>query len=493
MSETIHGYTLLGEWKIANISDTNKAERGGKTYFLKRYTKCKKPIKSDSISESGFQRQTKRFNDFKNYRTEINKTLRELTGEGGNIIAPREEFEYEIYFAEATEFVPGLLEGTKIYTLSSDELRLAMMTIAASVYSIHRKKIVHSDLKLSNIAITKSMSGRYVGKILDFDMSYFEDRLPNPDHIGGDAVYLSPELAACFITDFSEEYLAMLSTKSDIFSLGLVFYNYLTKGDFPKLINVPEDLKRSKGDGNLYCGEGVACGAKLLIEKKIKEPYLRHLIAAMLQEDPKKRPDAVTVQLALKNKSLLSIETDSNVVIEGESDTPVGGGSEDDSKPGKYCLPWDEHNIDFDLDAIKRAGFICTRRSERKGVKCYEFEKADGKTSSYNDSKLKLLGFAYPKGKLPERREEPKEVKEEPVEPVKTEEPVEMIFDGSMWGKDSGYIFDMDAINKAGFEKVGRTKKDGKEVYVLETSDGKQKYFPINNMKLLGYVKKKEE
>ena len=500
----IHGYTLLEEWKIANISDTNKGTRGDKKYFLKRYTKCKKPIKSEGISEKGFERQMNRFNEFKDYRTEINKTLRSISGEGGNIIAPREEFVEDIYFMEATEFVPGLLEPETIYSLSKPDVLFAMLTIAGSLHSIHRKKIVHSDLKLSNIAVAKNDSGRYVGKILDFDMSYFADKIPDPDHIGGDANYLSPELAACFVMEFDDPFLAALSTKSDIFSLGLVFHNYLTKGKLPKLIDIPDSMKASKGDGVIYCGEGVASGAKLVIDSKIAEPYLTHLIAAMLQLEPEDRPDANTVTMVLKMKNVLPLKAGSNVVIDGETPiTPDPVEPSGTDKPGRICKPWEEHHIVFDVDAILKSGFVCVRRAERMGIKCYEFEKAGGRTCIYKDAQVKMMKWAYKEDEVPERTrtddtgdaprrpEPPKE-----TEPVKTPEPpkgpdVDVIYDDNLWEKDSEYCYDMDAIKKSGFDKVGRTKKGTNEVYLLESSSGKQKLMSLNNLKMLGLVKKK--
>ena len=178
-SEFLHGYKLLEEdWHIANISDTIKSERSGRVYFLKRYTKCKKPIKSPSISEKGYERQLNSFNDFVTYRTNINNALRAISKEGGNVVAPREEFKEDIYFIEATEFVDGFIPGDKITDLHlpKNDLLFAILTLMGAIQSIHRKKIVHSDLKLSNIGITKISSGRYVGKAIDFDMSYFADK-----------------------------------------------------------------------------------------------------------------------------------------------------------------------------------------------------------------------------------------------------------------------------------------------------------------------------
>ena len=46
-------------------------------------------------------------------------------------------------------------------------------------------------------------------------------------------------------------------------------------------------------------------------------------------------------------------------------------------------------------------------------------------------------------------------------------------------------------FQKAGFDKAGRIKKGESEVYILEAATGKQKYLTLNNLKLLGYVKKK--
>ena len=204
-----NGYVMKGGWEMSSIGSIAMAERRGKTYFLKRYGTYRKPVMNGSMSAATFSRREKAFEDFMSYRIEINEALKELAGPGGNIILPTDWFIDEVYFVEATEFVENLISDEQIMRLPFENKYLIMLTAAGALKAIHRKKIVHSDLKRSNILAATNSAGNTVAKIIDFDRSYFEERIRGGD-IGGDQSFASPELVLCFISDMSEESLANL-------------------------------------------------------------------------------------------------------------------------------------------------------------------------------------------------------------------------------------------------------------------------------------------
>ena len=105
--------------------------------------------------------------------------------------------------------------------------------------------------------------------------------------------------------------MALLSTKSDIFSLGIVFHNYLADGEFPDFIDLPEHLaERKKEKKAIYCAEPLLSEeGKLVVSSKIKEEYLVNLICAMLQPEPEDRPTALDVVMPKSSPHKSGLDT----------------------------------------------------------------------------------------------------------------------------------------------------------------------------------------
>lgn len=484
----VNGYELIKDWKVSNIGMTAVGRKNAKKWFMKRYGEYKMPRRDASVTDALYARLKKEFDDFKDYRIRINMALSGMAGTGGNIIAPSDWFVDDIYYIEATEFVDGLIEDEAIYDFSSEDIQWTMLTATAALYNIHRKKIVHGDLKRTNIVVARNASGKTVGKLIDFDRSYFEDDI-RADYIGGDQSFMAPELAQCFIYDMADEALSYLSTKADIFSLGLVFHNYLTGGDFPKMENLPKPLKEREKTGNpVYIGEAALGGATLLVSKKIKEKYLQHLIVAMLQTEPDARPTAQEVLDVLKAKRIMEISSDSGVRIEGEPvvKARIKGAEEDStvtkeeapSIPTGYCAPWKEHNIRFIESKLTVNGYIASEQCEKKGIKCYQFYKKAGVKRVLTLENVLILGLAEKCDS--ERKDSSLDVSTSEAEKAET-----------LWPEDSAYAFDMGAITGDGYKSIIRKEKNGLKGYAVVKKNDDQRFMTIDKLVLLRYVKKK--
>ena len=409
----IRGYNLTADWKISSIGEIVPATRDGKKYFLKKYGECKKPVKDESISPSLFNDLTNTFNKFKDYRIRINESLKSLAGPGGNIVLPCDWFVHDINYIEATEFIENIIDEKEIYKLKREEIDFIMLTASAALYNIHRKNIVHSDLKLPNLLVARNTSGNLVAKIIDFDRSYFANDIV-PDYLGGDQNYMSPELTLGFMRDFDESVLGFLSTKSDIFSLGLIFYNYFTKGKFPETSGLKGALLKAKESGRkIYPGEAMLNGAKLVIGKEIKDLYIKRLLAQMLEFDPTKRISAFDVLQTLRNKTVLDRLPDSCIVIEGESedkpkvedkpkkdDKPkVEDKPKEDVKPSVVVKGTDfemlpEHKLyTFNPEAMERDGYVKAVPCDKNANKGYILTSKSGKEKFFNLDVLKILGY----------------------------------------------------------------------------------------------------
>ncbi len=496
----VKDYELEGEWSVSNIGHTALAKRGSKKYFLKQYGEYKMPRRGASMSDKLYAKMEKEFQAFCENRIAINKALSDLARSGGNIILPTDWFVDDIFYTEATEFVAHLIPDEEILKLSKDEKLFIMLTAVGALLNIHRKNIVHSDLKRTNILAAVNSEGRKVAKIIDFDRSYFVDNI-RPDELGGDQNFMSPELAQCFIYEMADEALANLSTKSDIFSLGLVFHDYLADGAHPKLEGLTGALKRRADEGKtVYCSEALLGGGRLVVSKKIGDKYLTHLIAAMLQPEPADRPTAQEVLSALKLKTVLPLKGDS-VRIEGEKrEKPLAAEipappSEPTPPPAKpkpegYCAPWEEHGIAFDEEKLKTSGYIAAEQTEKNGVKCYALYKADGNSRVFTVENLLLLNMAKRAGAVSSKKEEPKPS-------AKTEEgkrsaapETEVFDDGTLWEKDAEYRFDLDKIKRAGYTKAARAVRNGAQGYVLVKPSGEQRFLMFEMLKMLSFAVK---
>jgi len=255
---TVHGYELITEWKNSTCGKRVTGRKGGKCYFLKKYQTPVAPIRNSAMDAKTFEKNKKIFDKFVDLRKRINTTIRAIAGDGGNIIIPCEEFIDGNQYVEVSEFIDGAVDDKEVETvlmsLSDDTKKLLMMTAAGALSSIHSKNIVHSDLKLKNVLLVRNKAGNYVAKLIDFDSSYFVEE--KPEEVIGTIDYYSPELGAYSGAEDEEELEVLaknITTKSDIFSLGLIFHKYLS-GEFPEPIGLTEMLKKRKAKGKaIYC------------------------------------------------------------------------------------------------------------------------------------------------------------------------------------------------------------------------------------------------
>lgn len=89
--------------------------------------------------------------------------------------------------------------------------------IAEAVRYIHRRGIIHSDLKSENILLTRQNDRRRVIKLLDFGLSRTVEGEPR-DRVAGTPEYLAPERIEG----------QPASERSDIYALGVLFFELLT-------------------------------------------------------------------------------------------------------------------------------------------------------------------------------------------------------------------------------------------------------------------------
>lgn len=166
----------------------------------------------------------------------------------------------------------------------------------------------------------------------------------------------------------------MMTTKSDIFTMGLILHEYLT-GEKPKPDRLSSSLQRLEDAGKfIYPWQIVLTNdrgeekTQLVISSAVSEPAYVALISDMLNLEPERRPSAVEVLKRLNNKEL-PIEADT----------------------------WPEHDITINVSRAKEQ-VIGLRKlevtKEKEVVHAYEIMEKDGRRYIKSKEELVSLGLA---------------------------------------------------------------------------------------------------
>lgn len=141
-----------------------------------------------------------------------------------NIIKIFERGEYQEKLFIVMEYLNGRTLAEKIEAdgkIPFPEAQPFMKQIADGLAFIHSADIIHRDLKPGNIMVTEPMDGKEgTAKLLDFGLSKmrFQTRITMTGVLVGTVSYMAPEQ----ISDLE------CSPASDVFNLGLIFYEMLT-------------------------------------------------------------------------------------------------------------------------------------------------------------------------------------------------------------------------------------------------------------------------
>ena len=267
--------------KDAGLSRWGLGKRNGKIYFVKEFLWPTYPIDDSLFSNERKIAIISLCKEFENKKIELYRAIHDASD--GNLMIVRQFFRENSKYYISTDAVsePQIsLEALSDYSFI-ERLRICC-SIAHSIAALHQRGVVHADIKPSNILLIKR-NQHIQARIIDFDCSFFENDNPKPDEpgerLGIDWVYSSPE--AHLHIDGEE---VSLTCKMDVFSLGLVFHQYLA-GCLPEY---------NKTESTRYVWEAVLENQCLIIDRGIDNSMFS-LITRMLQKDPNDRPDMETV------------------------------------------------------------------------------------------------------------------------------------------------------------------------------------------------------
>lgn len=286
--DNIRGYIVLEDFKVAGgMSKVSFAKKGDKEYFIKEFLYPKYPTPDSPGSDAVKAKKKKACEAFEKHHREINEKIRSKWAPGGNLVATLDFFrEGPCYYKINEKIDTSSISCEEISKLPFEKILLIAKSVCHSVRILHDLNIVHGDLKPDNILIKKTPAG-YSGKLIDFDDSYFSGNPPEDrECVVGTPEYYSPEQALYIMDEDDEIPGAILTCKSDIFTLGIIMTEYFT-GDKPLV---------SKGSvwSAINKGETVAFS-------KVVDPRVRELLLEMLSRKPEDRPDIKEVFERLRN------------------------------------------------------------------------------------------------------------------------------------------------------------------------------------------------
>jgi serine/threonine protein kinase len=288
----IKGYSLEGEFRPTGggmCEWTFCRDRDSAELFIKRFLKPKYPMPDAPGSSSGKQKLRERCEAFELRQFTLMKALKETSKSSGNLVAPVDFFrESSFYYKVSPKVSRTKLEISDLSRLNIDDKFIIMLTALHSLSVLHNLNLVHGDLKPDNILLKKTERA-YAAKLIDFDDSYPSTNPPPSDLIVGDQVYFSPE-TEFYIREETADLGRKLTTQADIFSLGIVFYQYWTG----KLPAFPRDRFRS-------VAAAVANGVNIAIPIEALPDPVGGIILRMLYGDPARRPNVLELIQDIKH------------------------------------------------------------------------------------------------------------------------------------------------------------------------------------------------
>ena len=285
--DVINGYRILEDFKVvgAGLSKWTFAERGGRQYFIKEFLSPTYPDAAAPGSEKTKAKKRARCAAFEAHHQGIQKALAPLSAYGGNLIVTLDFFRWGAKYYKVTEKVDAVgLSAGEVASLPFRTQLVLLKTVAHSLKILHDLRIVHSDLKPSNIMIKRTEVG-YTTKLIDFDSSYIAGSPPPADEIVGTINYYSPELLG-YIQEAGVP-ASQLGVASDVFALGLIYTEYLT--------GAPPPFDPAYHEAAV----AVRSGATLRIPRAGVLPEIADLVDRMLSTDPAARPPISEVHATL--------------------------------------------------------------------------------------------------------------------------------------------------------------------------------------------------
>ncbi len=272
--DIINGYQLVSELKNdkSGYAKWGFARKDGIDFFIKEFLSPVYPLDVYSISQEQIMRKRQICNQFEWEKQMFYDRLNQCFT--GNVVTVADFFRWGSHYYMVTERIDAApIDPKDIMHFDLPQKLLILKIILYGMQNLHRHGIVHGDIKPDNILFKRTTKGMYTAKLIDFDSSFTEENMPTDEDFQGDMVYLAPE-AFLFIAEETDR----LTTKIDVFALGILFHQYFS-GELPEIDTSQYD----------YAFESVLDGAGVKINPIIPD-FMKQMIEKMLDREPENRP-----------------------------------------------------------------------------------------------------------------------------------------------------------------------------------------------------------
>jgi len=291
--QSVRGYKLSKDFRMAGGGNCEWAfaTKDGREYFLKVFLNPKYPRAEDPGSSETKEIKRKECEEFERHQRELNEAVKRVAGSEGRLVAASDFFREENLFYKAAIKVPST--AVALSTLAklplAQRIRL-LQNVTTAVNSLHNQDIVHGDLKIDNALLEKGVGDNpYIARLIDFDSSYFSGSPYKVEEMVGDPPYYSPELLSYI--QKSDTNPTKLTTKSDVFALGLIFHQYLC-AEMPPFPSKYQYACEAVRDGHIFTSRNI---------RDVGHEGLSELITLMLRLSPSERPSAFQIQNTLRD------------------------------------------------------------------------------------------------------------------------------------------------------------------------------------------------
>lgn len=290
--ETINGYYIIGvegkdfSTKGGGLSKWTFAKKDGADYFMKEFLSPKFPDEKYPGSPELKAKKKLECEEFVRQHQVLINAINKYVTNTCTLVHTIDFFLSGAKYYKITRRVEvSEISIVQIANLQIEKKIFLLKTLSESLSILHNAGIVHGDLKPDNILIKEITNNYYTSNLIDYDNCYFASNPPPLDKLVGDLPYYSPELANYALGLSSA---SILTQKSDIFALGLLFCQYLTG-------RVPSAIPNDK-----YASSIVNDGVIIQINTSNLLPSeLVKLINLMLLKNPASRPDINQILLTL--------------------------------------------------------------------------------------------------------------------------------------------------------------------------------------------------
>jgi serine/threonine protein kinase len=377
-------------------------EKSGTKFFIKQNTEY--VFKDSSFKLLDREKANELYRDYLNLRRKIQQKMNEAGIASGDTVVREEEIlEYgdpSLPGRKSPVVITRLIDNVihdplKIVSkrISLEQKKQIWTHALENLTRIHQIGLIHGDLKPGNIMLG-NRGGGIQTYLVDFDASYFENQIP--ERAVQSPFYETPEVHLFHnqgARDDSNK--SFVTTKTDIFSLGIIFYELFT-GDLP--------IARDTKTGGIQRVMAIAVNEKspIIYDSSLNKPLspghpktFKNVIESMLTFDPTKRPSAKDLLNMVKGISP-TIVLPAGTVKPTITPSPASSTTHPIRKVNVgEMYPNHREWISFKSETeLMRMNVTSIQKNSSTDQQRYEVKLGDGKTFLNYFTQLALFGYA---------------------------------------------------------------------------------------------------